>query len=277
MNKNLPAAQIFPVKHSLSGVVACSVITALLMAAASIAGVLFSSTLYPSDSLRQTFLTNDVINLVLGLPILIGSIWLTLRGSLFGLLLWPGALLYVFYNYIAYTFVITNPLLAVIYLSISVISIVGFILILRVIDLDIIRSKLTNKAPVRASAWTMIVFGAFFILRVAGLVFDSITDHTPLPANEIGVSIADFILSLLWISGGILLLRHKPLGYTAGLGLLFAAVMLFIGLLAYFIMQPFLTDLPFPLTDFVVVAVMGMICFVPFGLFARSVRLAEIS
>ena len=37
------------------------------------------------------------------MTVLIGSLWLARRGSLFGLLLWPGALLYVVYTYAIYS------------------------------------------------------------------------------------------------------------------------------------------------------------------------------
>lgn len=48
------------------------------------------------------FLAHDGFNLVVGLPILLGSLWLARRGSLIGLLLWPGALFYVLYTYALY-------------------------------------------------------------------------------------------------------------------------------------------------------------------------------
>ena len=69
------------------------------MAFASLAGLLFQSSIYPTYELRSAFLANEVINLLIGLPILLGSMGLTRRGSLAGLLLWPGALLYILYNY----------------------------------------------------------------------------------------------------------------------------------------------------------------------------------
>lgn len=47
--------------------------------------------------------------------------------------------------------------------------------------------------------------------------------------------------------------------------------MLFVGLLAVFLLQPWLTDAPFPLGDFAVVLAMGMVCFVPLGLYLRGV------
>jgi hypothetical protein len=47
--------------------------------------------------------------------------------------------------------------------------------------------------------------------------------------------------------------------------------MLFIGLVIVLILQPFLTNAPFVLADVVVVLIMGLICFIPFGLFVRGV------
>ena len=47
--------------------------------------------------------------------------------------------------------------------------------------------------------------------------------------------------------------------------------MLFVGLLVFFILQPFLTAMPFPAQDFVVIFVMGLVCFIPLALFIRGI------
>jgi Na+/H+ antiporter NhaB len=47
--------------------------------------------------------------------------------------------------------------------------------------------------------------------------------------------------------------------------------MLFIGLLVFFILQPFVAGALFPMADFAVIAVMSLICFIPLGLFLRGV------
>jgi hypothetical protein len=96
-------------------------------------------------------------------------------------------------------------------------------------------------------------------------------DQTALPMTEGGVLIADIVLSLLCIAGGGLLLQQKPLGYVSGLGLLFATSMLFVGLILFLLLQPVLFDAPFVLMDVIVVAGMGLIFFIPFGLFLRGV------
>ena len=57
----------------------------------------------------------------------------------------------------------------------------------------------------------------------------------------------------------------------AGLGLRFQTSMLFVGLIVLLLPQPWLTAAPFALVDVLVVLVLGLIYFVPFGLFVRGV------
>jgi hypothetical protein len=77
-----------------------------------------------------------------------------------------------------------------------------------------------------------------------------------------------FASELLW--------RRQPLGYIAGVGLLFQASMLFVGLIAWMLLAPLMAGAPFVLVDVIVVFIMGLICFVPFGLYVRGVAKAEV-
>jgi len=73
-----------PLKRSLKGVYVLSFIIALLMTAVSISGLLASNTFYPVEDLRKGFVTTDIINLLLALPMLICGYAFTHRGSLMG-------------------------------------------------------------------------------------------------------------------------------------------------------------------------------------------------
>jgi hypothetical protein len=83
-----------PIRRELTLAYVVSVFVALLMTGASVAGLVVGSSLYaPIDpKLFPLFVGQDALNLVLGLPVLLGAMWLARRGSLIGLLLWPGAL-----------------------------------------------------------------------------------------------------------------------------------------------------------------------------------------
>ena len=91
-----------PLKKELSTNQVWSIVVAGLMGILSLAGLVFSERIYLTSEQIQSYKANDLVNLLIGLPSLLGSIWLARRGKLVGLLLWPGALLYVLYNYIAY-------------------------------------------------------------------------------------------------------------------------------------------------------------------------------
>jgi hypothetical protein len=117
----------------------------------------------------------------------------------------------------------------------------------------------------------LVVLGATYILRAIGIIAQAIMSQTTLPVAELGLLIADLVLSILWIAGGFMLLRRMPLGFVVGLCLLFAGCMLFIGLIIFLLLRPVLTDAPFAWVDVIVVLAMSTICFIPFILFVRGV------
>ena len=260
-----------PITRNLTLAYALSLAITLLMASLSLGGLLYQSTLYPTSELRQSFLANDVVNLLIGLPILLGSIWLTRRGKLVGLLLWPGALLYILYNYIAYVFGIPFGFVSWAYLALVGLSVYTIYELLKSIEEQSIGEQLSGVVPVKISGWVLIVLGVAFLFRAVGMIAQASLDGTRLPVSEIGVLIADLVLSIFMIVGGTWLLRRMPLGYVSGLSLLFAATLLFIGLIAFLLLQPVLTAAPFLLVDVTVVFIMGLVCFIPFVLFLRGV------
>ncbi len=268
----LSPANRLPLTGSLTVAYILSLVVAVGTAVASIAGLIFQTTIYPTAEVQQSFAANDVINLIIGLPILLGSVWLTRRGQLIGLLFWPGALLFGLYNYIAYVIGLPFSLMTVVYLLIVLFSAYAIFDLLKNIDRQTVQTQLADAVPVKTSSWVLIAFGVLFIFRAVGIMLNSDVNQTALPLTELGVLIADIVLSLLCVVGGGLLLRRMPLGYLSGLGLLFAACMLFVGLVLFLLLQPILMDVPFVLTDVIVVAVMGLIFFIPFALFIRGVR-----
>jgi hypothetical protein len=260
-----------PLRRNLATATILTIVVVVVTAVASLAGLIFQTTIYPTAEIRQSFVANDILNLIIGLPILLGSVWLARRGQLIGLLFWPGALLYGLYNYIANIVGVPIGLMTIAYLIIVLLS--GYITfdLFKNIDRKSVQAQLAGAVPVKTAGWTLIVFGILFIFRALGVMIDAGMNQTSLPMTELGVLMADIVLSLLCIAGGGLLLRRMPLGYVSGLGLLFATSMLFVGLILLLFLQPVLSDAPFVLMDVIVVAGMGLIFFIPFGLFLRGV------
>jgi hypothetical protein len=82
--------------RNLSVVFTLSSVVAALMTALSLAGLFFPAAFYPTADLRNSSISTDVVNLVIGLPSLLGAIALARHGRLSGLLFLPGMLLFVF-------------------------------------------------------------------------------------------------------------------------------------------------------------------------------------
>lgn len=256
--------------HISKSIYRYSLLIGLLMLGVSLVGLISPNKIYPTVEMRYSFLANDVVNLCIGLPILLLSMRYAQRGKLVGWLLWPGALLYVLYNYIAYLFGV--PVGGITFGYIVIISLSGYLIfcLIRSIDTAFVRQMLEAVAPVKSAGGIMILFGAGFIIRAFNILFLAITRRTALSPLEIGVLIADIIVSILWIIGGYMLLRRMDLGYACGLGLLFAASMLFVALVVYLLLQPLLSGAPFALVDVLIVSLMGAICSIPFILFLRG-------
>lgn len=263
-------SQIF-LKNSLALPFTLSIAVAVLLAVASLAGLIFPGAIYPTEELRGAFLANDVVNLFVGLPILLGSMWHARRGSLLGLLFWPGALFYIAYNSVAYAVAMPLTLSFVLNLALVLVSVYATYLILSGIDGEAVREHLQGKVPERFIGGVLVGFGALFFLMAAAKVIGFASGQADTPWSEIAVQIADLLVTPAWVVSGILLWRKRALGYISGAGLLFQASMLFVGLLVFFILQPLVADVPFPMEDFIVIAVMSLICFIPLGLFLRGV------
>ena len=113
--------------------------------------------------------------------------------------------------------------------------------------------------------------GVLFLLQVVGVMIVALGNQTSIAGTELATNVSDFLISPALVIGGILLWRLKDFGYVSGLGLLFQLSMLFIGLIMFLVIQAVLMVTPFALVDVVVIAIMGLIGFVPFVLFARGV------
>jgi len=269
------AAAGLPITRSLTVAYVLSLGVTLLMAVGSVMGLLYQAQLYPTDALRESSVPNDVVSLVIGLPVLLGSMRLARRGRLLGLLFWPGALLYVVFNAVVYTVGLPPNLAFLLALGQLSLSVYAMVLLISAVDGKAVERRLAGAVPERLAGGVLAGLGSIYLIRVLAIVVGAIVNQGTITELERALHVADVVTAPAWILGGVLLWRREPLGYLAGTGLLFQASMSFIGLIGVLLLQPLLTGAPFPLVDTLVVAAMGLICFVPFGLFLRGVARRE--
>lgn len=249
-----------------------SYIIALLLIVASLSGILFPEKFYPSWELHKTFLTNDYINLIIGLPGIFLCSWASNRGVISGLLCWPGVILYILYNYIAYAIAMTSEPLFLVYLALIILSVFSLIFFVKNVGQTSIAEKLLKSVPGKLSGWILTVFGSIFFIRASALFLSALIEGTRLQISELAVNGADFIITPLWIISGISLIGKKAFGYISGLAVLLQGCLLFAGLLLLLIIQPIITMTAFIPSDFIVIALMGSIFFIPTFLYFKKVE-----
>lgn len=271
MNTNQYGSDSLPIKGNLAPLYALTLLIALLMAAVSVAGLQYRTVLYPSNELIQAFLANDVANLLIGFPMLLASMWLSLRGNIVGLLFWPGALFFVLYTYIVYIFAMPLSVAYLPYLALVMLSLYSLVGLLTRIDRGAVQRRLASSVPERLAGGVLALLGILFFLLVIGAISNAVINQTSITDTELALHVADFLITPAWIICGVLLFRGHAFGYVTALGLLFQASMLFIGLIIVLLLQPFITNAPFSLVDVLVTFVLGLICFIPFSLFLRGI------
>ena len=175
--------------------------------------------LYFWDTLSSAAQTqaNDLVALVLGLPLLGVSFWLTLRGSLRGRLLLSGTLGFILYTYITMCFGAAYNRLFLVYVALFSLSLYAFILSMMSFDLKTLPAQFSEKLP-RGWIAGLLFFAAVFLSfawlgRIAATFAPG---SVPALENTTSMFIQAMDLGLivpLCVLAGILLLRRSPWGY----------------------------------------------------------------
>jgi hypothetical protein len=160
----------------------------------------------------------DVVTLVVGIPLLLVTIFLVGRGSLRGKLLRAGALWYFTYTYLLMVFgAAYNPLFLV-YVALFSASLFAFILSLLAIDVKRLPTQMSPHFARRTIASLMIGVGSVLALLWLGRIVPAlVTGAAPaglesystlfVQAGDLGM-----VVPLAVLTGTLLLARH-PVGY----------------------------------------------------------------
>jgi hypothetical protein len=278
MKSNQAILTNLPLKRSLRPVYASSLIIAFLMAGVALAGLTFSTIVYPSDPLTLAFLPVDVVHLLVGLPILLTSMALARRDNLVGLLCWPGILLYIIYSFITNLIGVGFGVLFLPYLLLVIFSVYTLIALTVSIDAEVVRQRLAGKVPERLAGGVLVLLTCLFILINLVNIYGTLT-NLPSTGTQVqsAVMVADFAIIPAMIIGGLQLWRRAPLGYVGGAGLLLAYSLLFVGLIPAMLFPVFYRSSPVPVADISIIIIWSLFCIIPFGLFLRGIMVANRS
>jgi hypothetical protein len=160
---------------------------------------------------------NDLVMLVLGLPLLAISFWLAQRGSLRGQLLLAGTLGFILYTYITMCFGAAYNRLFLVYVALFSLSLFAFVLTMMSFDLPSLPARFSDKLPRGWIAGLLFFTAAFLTLAWLGRIVATLapgavpalenTTSMFIQALDLGVIVPACVLA------GILLLRGQPWGY----------------------------------------------------------------
>jgi hypothetical protein len=160
---------------------------------------------------------NDLVTLVLGLPLLAVSFWLARRGSLRGRLLLTGTLGFILYTYISMCFGAAYNQLFLVYVAIFSLSLYAFILSMMSFDLATLPAHFCEKLPRRGIAGMLIFTAAFLALAWLGRIAATFSPGAiPALENITSMFIQAMDLALivpLCVLAAVLLVRRSPWGY----------------------------------------------------------------
>jgi hypothetical protein len=160
---------------------------------------------------------NDLVTLVLGLPLLAFSFWLTLRDSLRGRLLLTGTLAFILYTYITMCFGAAYNKLFLVYVALFSLSLFAFVLSMMAFDLKTLPAHFSEKLPRRGIAALLFFAAAFLALAWLGRIAPTLLrNQNPALENTTSMFIQAMDLGLivpLCILAGVLLLRRSAWGY----------------------------------------------------------------
>ena len=275
-----------PVTRDLRSAYVATLMVAALIAIVSVAGLRWGSAgLYGDDRsvvagvtpstagvLVSGFLAHDGFNLVVGLPVLLGVLWLARRGSLMGLLLWPGALYYVLYTYALY--LLGAPFRALFLLHVALVSLSAFttIAVVASVDGEAVRRRLAGIVPARTVGGLLVGLACLTLAQDAGgAVVSALAGIGPAEPIARHVWTVDLVVEVpAVLLGGVLLWRRQSLGYVAGAGLLLQFGLTPLGLAAILALQPILTSSPLNVGTIVGVLIFSVVSFVPLAFFVRG-------
>jgi len=184
----------------------------------------------------------DVVSLLIGIPLLIMGIVLARRGTLRGRLLLTGAFGYFLYTYGAMSFLSAfNPFFLV-YVALFSLSLFGFILSMMNLDADKVVRHISNGFPRRAISTYFIVIAIFLSLAWLRLVVVPSLTWTPPYGVESAITLVIQAIDLAVIVPAsfvtaMLLSRKSGWGYVLSSVLLIKVIMMGAALIAMIIGQ----------------------------------------
>jgi ABC-type multidrug transport system fused ATPase/permease subunit len=231
---------------------------------------------YDSVSIVAQAKAQDLVTLVVGLPMLLAGLWFYRKGSLRGSLLLAGTFGYLLYTYLSYCMLSSFNELFLVYVVLFTFNLFALIGTILSINVSALPEQFTSKTPVKAIATLLFVMAGFLFLAWGGRIIPAlINGETPVGldnATTLVIQVLDLGLIVPFsLVGGLLLLKRKPLGYLT------ANIMLFKGIsmataVSTMAVNMLLNDIPVSPVELIVFPLLNVAIIIMTILLFRNIR-----
>ncbi|MCK9152255.1 hypothetical protein [Methanobacterium alcaliphilum] len=162
-----------------------SLIIIILSVMATLTG-LFWPNLYQHDtiSIISQMQGQDLITLIIVIPILVGSIYLVSKNSLRGRLIWMGTIFYFIYTYASLSFAASYNQLFLVYVAIFSLALFAFLGELVSLDIKKVRESFSSNSMRKITAVFLAIVGLMLASMWLKMIVDSLLVGTNPPALE---------------------------------------------------------------------------------------------
>lgn len=173
---------------------------------------------YETVSIAAQAIAQDVVTLLIGIPLLVISMILYKKRSLQGKLLLSGTLAYFLYTYASFAFGAAYNILFLVYVSLFSLSLFAFIFTLMEIDVPTLPKHFASGLPRRTIAIFLFVVGSFLLLAWLGRIVPALLANQPPPGLESYTTLIiqaldlGLVMPIAFLSG-ILLWKKSAWGY----------------------------------------------------------------
>lgn len=205
----------------MSGLYITSIIIMVCAVITSVGGIFFTGVYRDNELIISVMRANDIVTLFIAVPIMLISLFFTIKNSFKARLIWIGTLFYMFYNFMFYLYGVAFNRFFLLYILLFTASAYSIIFALIKTDVKLIANQFSLKTPTKLISGFMM----FFSLLLGGLwvgmsmsylftgeipqtVIDSGNPTAIVFATDLSVLIPAIVL------GAILLWKKRDWGYA---------------------------------------------------------------
>jgi len=249
-----------------------SITIAILALIATLSG-LFWKGLYKNDtvSIIAQMMGQDLVTLLIGIPLLLLTLYLISKDSFRGHLIWMGTIFYFLYSYASMCFASSFNELFLVYVALFSLSMYTFVYGLLSLNEITIKNRISPGKTTKIAGIFLIFSGVMLAIMWIKMIIDSLLTGTAPAALENYTTLVIQVLDIgvvfpATLIAGILILKGKEWGYALVSILLIKASLLGIAILSmiYFMGQNGVIIDSGQAIFFILVTILGMIISITF-------------